>query len=378
MLSRDAKAEVVVVGMGISGAMIADGLAAQGHDVLMIDRRGPLLGSTPATTALVQYEIDTPLSELIDKIGKEKAERAWRRSRLAVSNLHSHIEQADIRCRMGLRPSLYLAGNALDPGALRKEAEVRRAAGLAADYLTPGDLRERFGIERRGAILSGNNLALDPRMLTSALLLRAVQNKARLYAPVEATKILHSADSVIIATLNGPVIRASHLVLATGYELMEGVPEKGHSVISTWAIATRAQPHIVWPQEALVWEASDPYLYARATYDGRVICGGEDESFTDEEARDALIEQKSARIAQKLGKLFPNIDPTPEFKWAGAFGTTETGLPKIGQIPRKPRIFAVLGYGGNGITFSRIASEMIVSALDGRPDSDADLFALTV
>jgi len=34
----------------------------------------------------------------------------------------------------------------------------------------------------------------------------------------------------------------------------------------------------------------------------------------------------------------------------------------------------VMGYGGNGITFSQIASE-IRSALAGRPDRDADLFA---
>ncbi len=363
--------------MGISGAMIADALAAQGHDVLMIDRRGPLLGSTSATTALVQYEIDTPLSHLIGKIGKQNAERAWRRSRLAVANLQSHIEQADLRCRMTSRPSLYLAGNVLGAGALQEEAVTRRAAGLGAHYLAPADLRESFGIIRRGAILSGNNLALDPRMLTSGLLLRSMQKKARLYSPVEAMKIEHSADGVSVSTKNGPIIRAKHLVLATGYELMDGVPAKGHSVISTWAIATRAQPRNIWPQEALIWEASDPYLYARATYDGRIICGGEDEPFTDEETRDALIEKKSARIAQKLGKLFPDIDPTPEFKWAGAFGTTESGLPKIGQIPRKPRIFAVMGYGGNGITFSRIASELIASTLDGKTDIDADLFALT-
>ena len=33
-----------------------------------------------------------------------------------------------------------------------------------------------------------------------------------------------------------------------------------------------------WPDNALVWEASDPYLYMRATLDGRVIIGGADET----------------------------------------------------------------------------------------------------
>ncbi len=86
-LVRDEKADVVVVGMGISGAMIAEALSAEGLSVVAIDRRGPLRGSTPATTALVQFEIDQPLTKLSLIIGKEKAERAWIRSRLAVDGL---------------------------------------------------------------------------------------------------------------------------------------------------------------------------------------------------------------------------------------------------------------------------------------------------
>ena len=34
-----------------------------------------------------------------------------------------------------------------------------------------------------------------------------------------------------------------------------------------------------------------------------------------------------------------------------------------------------MGYGGNGITFSRIAAEIIATELDGGEDRDAGLFA---
>ena len=63
-LRRDARTDVLVVGMGISGAMVAESLTAAGFRVILLDRRGPLLGSTPASTALVQYEIDVPLTRL--------------------------------------------------------------------------------------------------------------------------------------------------------------------------------------------------------------------------------------------------------------------------------------------------------------------------
>lgn len=374
-LTRDVKADVLIIGMGISGAMMAEALTADGHSVICIDRRGPLKGSTAATTALVQFEIDQPLSVLSKMIGKTRAQQAWRRSRLAVSNLAGRIEDLAIDCRLRRTPSLYLAGTLLGPSELRDEAEARRQAGIAAAYLTPRPLGETFGIDRDGAILSHGNIALDPRKLTAGLLLKALERKARLYAPVEATAIEDSADEAVVATKDGPTITARHVVLATGYELVDIVPAAAHRIISTWAIATRPQPRKLWPGPAFIWEASDPYLYLRATADGRVICGGEDEDFADETRRDELIPDKSARIAEKLGLMFPHLDVRPEFAWTGSFGTTSTGLPYIGAIPRHPRIHAVMGYGGNGITFSRIASEIISASIKGLTDTDAELFA---
>jgi glycine/D-amino acid oxidase-like deaminating enzyme len=55
---------------------------------------------------------------------------------------------------------------------------------------------------------------------------------------------------------------------------------------------------------------------------------------------------------------------------------TKTGQePTIGAIPDRPGCFAIMAFGGNGITYSRIAAEVIASQLIGRPDLDADLLA---
>jgi len=376
-LTRDVTADVLIVGMGISGAMTAEALTGAGHSVICIDRRGPLLGSTSATTALVQFELDQPLTKLSKMVGKTDAGQTWRRSRLAVSNLSGRIAELGIDCRLTPSSSLYLAGNILDPSALRDEAEARRQAGIAASYLTRKPLTDSFGIDRAGAILSHGNLALDPRKLTAGLLLKALERKAHFYAPAQATAIEDSHERVVVATSGGPTITARHLVLATGYELTDIIPKTAHRIVSTWAIATVRQPENIWPGAALIWEASDPYLYLRATADGRVICGGEDEEFTDEERRDALIADKAERLATKLHRLLPQLDVTPEFAWTGSFGTTNTGMPYIGALPRHPRIHAVMGYGGNGITFSQIASEIVASAIGGVEDVDAKLFSFS-
>ncbi len=374
-VSRNLTADVLVIGLGISGAMLCDALSQVGLKVVGVDRRRPLAGSTPATTALVQFEIDQPLSVLSGKIGKDRAVRAWRRSRLAVTNLHARIVDLEIDCRAALRPSLYLSGTEMGATELDAEAEARLEAGLYARRLKPAELEARYGIAGRSALISEGNLALDPRRLSAGLLNAAAERGARYYRSAEVTGIEPSGGGMVAALSTGETIEAARVVVATGYELLDVMPKVPHRVVSTWAIATRRQPRAIWPREAFIWEASEPYLYLRATHDGRVICGGEDEDFSDEKRRDALIDEKTKTISQKLKRLMPDLDVEPEFRWAGSFGTTATGLPFIGRLPRKPGLFAVMGYGGNGITYSRIAAEIITTQILGGTDPDADLYA---
>ena len=217
-----------------------------------------------ATTALIQHEIDQPLSMLTAKIGRERAERAWRRARLAVSNLGARIDELAIRCNAATRQSLLLDGDVLSPSALRAEGDARNRTGLRATYLPPRVLEQRFGIRGRSALLSDGNIALDPRKLTAGLILRAVENKAR---STPRSRRPRSRRARILSPWRPKTVRsiaAGHVVLATGYELMNVVPATHHNVVSTYAIATRPQKRSLWPGEALIWEASDPYLYMRA------------------------------------------------------------------------------------------------------------------
>ncbi len=374
-LLRDIRCDVAVIGAGISGAMIAEMLSDHGFAVAILDRRGPLKGSTAASTALLQHEIDEPLSVLEKRIGQEDAARAWRRSKLALESLAARIRMLDIRCHMARRPSLYLAGDRLGPHGLRDEMQARRRIGLESQFLKHEGLRERFGITRPAALLSFDNIAADPRQLTAGFLKAALSRGARLFAPSEVTNVESHRDEVTVATREGPIVRARTAIFATGYEMPKLVECRGHSIISTWAIATRRQASRLWPEQALIWEASDPYLYVRSTHDGRVICGGEDEEFSDEAARDALLKKKTDAISRKLGRLLPDIDPTPLDRWTGSFGASETGLPSIGSVPGHRNVYAVLGYGGNGITYSRIAAELLLSEMMEKVDPEKDLFA---
>jgi glycine/D-amino acid oxidase-like deaminating enzyme len=372
-LAGNIKTEVLIIGAGITGAMIADELATSGWKVEVVDRRGPAKGSTTASTALVQYEIDSPLIKLSKMIRKRDAIRAFRRSRLAVDALA--VKLGELGVEIQHRDTLYLAGNVLDSGGLRRERDERRAAGLPCRIVGRAELRD-IGVRASAALMGYGDFTIDPRSATCALLNAAIQNGAKVRSPVDIVDVRPKKTTVTATTSTGHKIFAKHVVFATGYEFPKSIDQSGHSIVSTWAVATVRQPRRIWTGEHMIWQSAEPYLYLRTTPDGRVICGGEDEPFVNETARDALTERKAATLKRKLGELIPNIDTRLEFAWTGSFGQSDTGLPSIGRVPRMKNCWAALGYGGNGTTYSRIAAEIIAGALNGRPDVDADLYEL--
>jgi glycine/D-amino acid oxidase-like deaminating enzyme len=375
-LRRSIKTQVAVVGAGISGAMIAQSLTEAGKRVVIVDRRrAALLGSTAASTALLQFELDTPLTKLSAAIGRRKAEKVWIASRDAVNELRTRTHRLGIAAHFASRPSLYLSGNVLDAGALKREAARRQRIGLASEYLDRRALRHHFGIHRSAALLNHGNAEANPVELAAGYLRAAIKAGARFHAPHDIVDIDCEPHAVRLLTEDGIHIQARHVIFCTGYELVKIVPANRNAIQSTWAIATRAQPAAIWPQKALIWEASEPYLYMRATADGRVICGGEDEEFSDTAKRDALTARKTRRLESKLQRVFPQLDARAQASWTGSFGASPNGMPSIGAVPGYSRCYAVMGYGGNGITFSMLASQVITAAILGKPLPEARLFA---
>jgi glycine/D-amino acid oxidase-like deaminating enzyme len=372
-LKRSISCDVLVVGAGISGSIIAEALSDAGMKVVIADRRGAVQGSTVASTALLQYEIDTPLSVLSERIGLDRAERLWRRSRLAVDALRERTRALGIKAEQATRDSLYLSGNVLDADGLAAETDARRRAGFEVSFLKPGAVLEQYGISGRSAIVGRDNFMADPRLLAAGFLKAAIKRGARLYAPVEVTGVEPSASGVTAMTAGGPEIKCKSVVFAMGYEMLKGIPKKGNKIISTWVIATKPQPRKIWPTGCIIWEAADPYLYIRTTPQGHVICGGEDAEIADADERDALNGEKTARLAEKLGALLPMINANADYSWSGSFGDSATGTPTIGPVPHMPNCYAAMGYGGNGITFSMMAGQMLRGLITGVGDRDSDL-----
>ena len=367
--------DVIVVGGGISGALVAHALLRQDRSLLIIDRREPVMGSSVASTAMIQHEIDTPLIALRKMIGRQAADRAWQRSARAVLRLEDIVTSVGISCSFTRTKALFLAGDAMGARALKAEWKARDEAGIRARFLDKGALHDEYAIDRTAAISSDISATANPAQMTADLLRHAVRSGAEIVSGVEITDLAEVGDTVVLATAGGRLLLAGHAVFCTGYEFLGALDSPFHRIISTWALASKKGRHLpLWLRDHIVWEAADPYLYLRTDRDGRLIAGGEDEDNADAYRSQEKLAAKAATIRRKVESLLDCDIGEPEYCWASAFGTTTTGLPLIGAVPGMRNVHSVMGFGGNGITFSQIAAEIVSQAVAGVHDPDAELF----
>ena len=375
-LSRDRRCDIAVIGAGITGALIADALTAQGLSVIVIDRRHPAHGSTSASTALLQYEIDVHLSDLIDKLGRKRAVDAYQaclQGVRTIGRLAGELAQ-DVSFRR--RPSLYYASRSRDVKALHGEGAVRRRAKLPCEVLDANELGRLVDFDAPVALWSNVGGEVDPWRLTYALLARCATRDFALYGRTNALGIVPTKTGLEVHTERGRV-RAKHVIVAAGYEAERFLPRRVADLHSSFALITEpVKAFDGWSERCLVWESARPYLYLRTTSDNRVLVGGEDIPFRHPAHRDARVPSKADTLIDKARRLFPRIEMDPAYGWAGTFGETKHGLAYIGACPGgDARVHFALGYGGNGIAYSAIAADVLTAAVLYQPHRYRDTFA---
>lgn len=359
------KADVAVIGAGIMGAMVAARLAEAGLGVVVLDRRTPATGATAASTALIMWAADVPLIRLGTSVGAPGAAARWRLVFDAVQALDRWIARLGLDCGWRARPDLYLAGDVLGAEGMRSEAAARAAAGLPSVFLDAAAVAARFGVSPRAGLVSGGCYEADPVALTRGLLQAARRDGAHLCFPVDVARLERDDGGVRVRGADGADIFAKHVVLASGYEAARLFLPRHFSLSSSYAIASAPGEAPAWAENALIWEAAEPYVYARATQDGRIIIGGEDEDFVDADKRDSLIPAKRAALEAKAAKLLKRTDIAFECAWAATFGGSPDGLPAIGAAAAMDGVILAYGYGGNGISFASLASEIVAAIVRG-------------
>ncbi len=375
-LTEDIQTEVAIIGAGITGTLVAHELCKAGIECSVFDKRTLTTGSTIASTALLQYEIDTPLCKLSEMIGEGAAVKAYHSCLQSINDLEHVFMELQIHPDFMRVPSIWYASDRRGLTLVREELEIRNRFDLPVIYFSKKELEDKYGLRAPGALVNYSSAQVDPYKAATSILGHYMEKEElAVYTHTEINNWKETTEGYMLTTVNGNTIRCRYVVVAAGFEAGRFLPKKLMKLTSTYAILSEpVDKHFLWPGHSLIWETREPYLYVRTNNQNRIIVGGEDEEFRDSVKRDQLIRKKVAILEKKIKKLFPDIPFRTDMAWCGTFSSTEDGLPLIGAWPGKERMLYALGYGGNGITFSMTAAQLIRHKIQGIKDERESVF----
>ena len=359
-LKSDQECDVLVIGGGITGSLIAHQMVKDGCKTIIIDKREVCNGSTSATTSMLQYEIDVPLYELIEIIGEKGAVESYKACSKSIDDLEKLTKEIKSRAGFKRKQSLYFASKKKDVSWLIKEYEIRKKSGFDVKWLEPEEIEERFTLHNTyGGILSKQGASIDAFKFAHELLRLNIKNGLKIYDKTEMKSVKYFRGYNLALTENGFSIKAKKIIYCVGYESKNLIKENFVNLKSTFATVSEIDCDIFKNIEhTLVWNTDNPYIYMRTTDDNRLLIGGGDEDFVNPEKRDSMLDKKEKEILRTLKRIKPDFKFYTDFVWAGTFGETKDGLPYIGEHENFKNSYFVLGFGGNGITFSVTGMEM--------------------
>lgn len=369
--------EVAIIGGGITGALIARELAAHGHDVVVLEQRDVGWGSSAASTALLQYEIDTHLSDLAKRFGENDAVLAYQACADAIPSLQSiasEVRDVDFSPMQ----SLYYASHPAHLAGMRDELALRRKHAFKVRWLEAPALHRTYRLSAPGAILSQLGARIDPYRMACRLLNRLNKRGSAVFDRTTVDHMSISSRGVVLRTGQGVELKARHVVFAAGYASQLWLKQPVARNRSSYAFITDPlqKAQLGKLANTMVWESARPYLYMRSTGEGRLLVGGEDDSVDIPARRDGLVRKKARRLAAKVGGIMPHLELRPAYAWAGTFAETRDGLPFFGPHAQYgPRVQFAMAYGGNGISYSMAGAPLIRAWIERRHHPLAELFA---
>jgi glycine/D-amino acid oxidase-like deaminating enzyme len=347
------RADVAVIGAGITGCACALALARSGRRVRAYDARGIAEGASGRNGGFALRGGAARYDVARETYGGEQARELWLRTQAAVDRLESLA--GDTFRRTG---SLRLAADVEERVEIRAEYEALREDGFAAEWRDElSHLRPDF----RGAIFHPADGSLQPARFVHRLAALAAEEGVgfQQHHRVESLDEL-DAEQVVIAT-DG-----------SGRGLL---PELDDAL---WP--ARGQVIATEPLNELLFDcphyARQGFDYWQQLTDRRIVLGGFRDfsiltEMTDEETTTSPIQEAlDAFLAELLGYL-----PRVTHRWAGIFGLTQDLLPLVGPVPGHDGVWVAAGYSGHGNVLGFMCGELVAAAITGGEDALLELFS---
>jgi len=357
------RAEVLIIGGGVTGASIAFHLAALGvRDVLLLERRFLAAGGTGRSVGIVRQLYPTPeTSQMV-----VRSLTAFRGFRDVVGS-----ESGYVGCGVVIGVSSAMRAK------LEETVRLQRRFGVRAEILEPRELTRvepRINDENLGAILYEPDSGYgDPTAVTTGYAEAARRRGVRIEQGVEVVAIRTTGDHVTgVETAAGERVDAPVVVNAAGLWSRAVAQLAGvvlpivigrHPVFVVERNAAFGGPHLVYLDLA-------GGSYARPETGGLTLTG----SLTDDETQhpmepdqlggDVGLDEAMA-VLERAARAIPRlVEARYRRGWAGAFDITPDWMPILDESPVRG-FWIATGMSGHGFKLSPAVGEMMAALISG-------------
>ncbi|WP_252223367.1 MULTISPECIES: FAD-dependent oxidoreductase [unclassified Clostridium] len=374
-LTEDVETDVIIVGGGVTGSILGYYFSKNNINSVILEKNIIGYGSTGITTALLQYELDGTVRELEQYTTTENVIQSYKLGIKALNEIEEFIKQYDNKCNYKKRDTLFYTAKSSDIAQIKEEYKIRKENGFDVEFIE--EKNNPFSFDLKAGLYSKNGGAeIDPYKFTHQLIDVSTKKGLRVYENTEAVKVLYNDDGVEVVTKYDFKVRGKIVIVTTGYHTDLFTSRNFGVTTTAFNIATKPLDNFDgYYNKVLIRDNKEPYNYLRTTSDNRIIIGGEDINFIPDIYNKKQVSEKYSILEQRLKSMFPNIENIDiEYKYCGAFTSTQDNLGFIGKDPKNKKLWFNLGYGANGILFAILGGIMLNKLYLGEIDENLKLF----
>lgn len=355
--------DVAVVGGGMTGIATALQLQLAGKSTIVLEAHNLGYGTTGGTTAHLNTLLDTPYSRIIQDFGEDGARLVATAAKQAVQLVEANVRNYNIACDFTRTNALLYSKDDKQSEELKsiKEASERAGVDTVSVRHMPLDLAHH-------KVLSVPGQARFNPMSYLHGLASALEDAGGIIMQQARVGVVHEGDPVQIESSAG-VFKARALIYATHIPPGVNILHMRCSPWRSYALALRLDGE--YPAE-LIYDMDDPYHYYRSHVVNDVeflIAGGNDHKTGHDHDTAQSFQDLQAYVRRHL-----NVKEVA-YTWSSQYYESVDGLPYIGHLPGHPdNMFVATGFGGNGMTYSHVAAQVLTSLITGQSTSFEDIF----
>ncbi|QDP40387.1 FAD-dependent oxidoreductase [Radiobacillus deserti] len=365
-LDQDVKADVGIVGGGITGITAAYLLSKQGKKVALIDA-GPLFnGTTGHTTAKITAQHGIVYHTFIEQFGLDKAASYYQANKEAMDFINTTIEEEKIDCDYTEENAYIYTNSDKYVAKLEKEKQAYDQIGIHGALLD--DIPLDFSVKK--ALKMDNQAHFHPLKYLNHLVDVIQKNGGDIYENTTAIDVEYS-DHPHIITRNGHRVVCDHVIVASHFPFVDGEGFYFARMYPSRSYLMAIEPKKEFPGG----------MYINAEQPSRTI------RYVNIDGKDALL---VGGEKHKTGQGKPEIEHYQEiekfaethfginnylYRWSAQDLTTLDKIPYVGRITSdQPELLVATGYMKWGMTNGTAAAKLLTDLILGEENPYEELY----